>query len=144
VLCMGTNRLDQVPHQVAAVHAFAGLPEAASLAAANKRVANILKQAEARGETFVQAEVSELVEPAERELFHAIETAVKRATPLFEQGDYTGYLKTFAILKSPVDAFFESVMVMVDDTKLRKNRLALLTDLRLGMNRFADISKLAA
>ena len=144
VLCRGTNRLDQVPHQLAAVHAFAGLPEAESLAAANKRVANILKQAEARGESFVQAEASELVEPAERELFHAIETALKRATPLFEKGDYTGYLKTFAILKSPVDAFFESVMVMVDDTKLRKNRLALLTDLRLGMNRFADISKLAA
>src|ERR1019366_1282047 len=144
VLCMGTNRLDQVPRQLAAVHAFAGLPEAESLAAANKRVANILKQAEARGESFVQAEASELVEPAECELFHAIETAVKRATPLFEKGDYTGYLKTFAILKSPVDAFFESVMVMVDDAKLRKNRLALLTDLRLGMNRFADISQLAA
>jgi glycyl-tRNA synthetase beta chain len=143
VLCLGLSQLDQVPRQLAAVRAFAGLPEAGSLAAANKRVANILKQAEAKGESFAQAEAGKLKEPAERELFHAIESAVKRAMPLFEQGDYTGYLKTFAILKSPVDAFFESVMVMVDDTELRKNRLALLTDLRLAMNRVADISKLA-
>lgn len=144
VLCMGVTRLDRVPRQLAAVRAFAGLPEAASLAAANKRVANILRQAAAKGESFAQAEAGKLREPAERELFRAIESAVKRALPLFEQGDYTGYLKTFAILKSPVDAFFDSVMVMVDDTELRKNRLALLTDLRRGMNRVADISKLAA
>ncbi len=144
VLCGPLNRLDQVPRQLAAVRAFASLPEAASLAAANKRVANILKQAEAKGESFKQAEAGKLQEPAERVLFHAIKSAVTLATPLFEQGDYTGYLKTFAILKSPVDAFFESVMVMVDDTELRTNRLALLTDLRLAMNRVADISKLAA
>ena len=144
VLCMGLTQLDHVPRQLAAVRAFAGLPEAESLAAANKRVANILKQAEAKGESFAQAEAGKLLEPAERELFHAIETAMKQAMPLFEQGDYTGYLKTFAILKSPVDAFFDSVMVMVDDSELRKNRLALLTDLRRGMNRVADISKLAA
>ena len=144
VLCMGPARLDQVPRQLAAVRAFASLPEAASLAAANKRVANILKQAEGKGEFMVRAEAGKLQDPAERELFFAIETAVKHATPLFEQGDYTGYLKAFAILKNPVDAFFEKVMVMVDDVELRKNRLALLNDLRLGMNRVADISKLAA
>jgi glycyl-tRNA synthetase beta chain len=63
---------------------------------------------------------------------------------LFEQGDYTGYLKAFAILKTPVDAFFDSVMVMAEDADLRRNRLALLSDLRLSMNRVADISKLAA
>jgi len=63
---------------------------------------------------------------------------------LFEQGDYTGYLKAFAILKNPVDAFFDSVMVMAEDADLRRNRLALLSDLRLSMNRVADISKLAA
>jgi glycyl-tRNA synthetase beta chain len=144
VLSAGSDKLDEMPRRLAAVRAFAGLPEGASLAAANKRVANILKQAEARGESFAQAEAGRLEAPAERELFQAIETALKRATPLFEQGDYTGYLKTFAILKSPVDAFFESVMVMVDDAELRKNRLALLADLRRGMNRVADISKLAA
>jgi glycyl-tRNA synthetase beta chain len=144
VLCMHPARLDQVPRQLAAVRAFASLPEADSLVAANKRVANILKQAEAKGESPVDAQSQALKEPAERALFDALKTASRQATPLFERGDYTGYLKTFAILKSPVDAFFESVMVMVDDTELRTNRLALLTDLRLAMNRVADISKLAS
>jgi len=144
VLCMNPTRLDHLPNQLAAVRAFASLPEASSLAAANKRVANILKQAQSKGESFSQAESGVLVEPAERELFKAIATAVKHATPLFDQGDYTGYLKTFAILKNPVDAFFDSVMVMAEDADLRRNRLALLSDLRLSMNRVADISKLAA
>jgi glycyl-tRNA synthetase beta chain len=145
VLCMELpTRLDQVPRQLAAVRAFTSLPEAASLAAANKRVANILKQAAGKGETVARAEAGKLQDPAERELFQAIATAVRHATPLFEQGDYTGYLKTFAILKNPVDAFFDSVMVMADDMDLRRNRLALLSDLRLSMNRVADISKLAA
>jgi glycyl-tRNA synthetase beta chain len=145
VLCMELpTRLDQVPRQLAAVRAFASLPEAASLAAANKRVANILKQAQGKGETVARAEAAKLRDPAERALFQAIATAVAHATPLFEKGDYTGYLKTFAILKNPVDAFFDSVMVMADDADLRRNRLALLSDLRLSMNRVADISKLAA
>ena len=145
VLCRDLpTRLDQVPRQLAAVRAFASLPEAASLAAANKRVANILKQAAGKGEPVAQAEAGKLQDPAERELFKAIATAVKHATPLFEQGDYTGYLKAFAILKTPVDAFFDSVMVMAEDADLRRNRLALLSDLRLSMNRVADISKLAA
>jgi glycyl-tRNA synthetase beta chain len=145
VLCMELpTRLDQVPRQLAAVRAFASLPEAASLAAANKRVANILKQAAGKGETVARAEAGKLQDPAERELFQAIATAVKHATPLFDQGDYTGYLKAFAMLKNPVDAFFDSVMVMADDLDLRRNRLALLSDLRLSMNRVADISKLAA
>jgi len=141
--CSGSRRSGSIkcPDNL---RAFTGLPEAGSLAAANKRVANILKQAEAKGESFAHAEAGKLQEPAERELFRAIESASRRAMPLFEQGDYTGYLKAFAILKSPVDAFFESVMVMVDNAEIRKNRLALLADLRLAMNRVADISKLAA
>jgi glycyl-tRNA synthetase beta chain len=144
VLCMGPTRLDQVSSQLAAVRAFAGLPEAASLAAANKRVANILKQAAAKGESFVDAEADGFKEPAERALFVALKTASRQATSLFERGDFTGYLKTFAVLKSPVDAFFDSVMVMVDCPELRHNRLALLADLRKEMNRVADISKLAS
>ena len=144
VLCMGPTRLDQVPSQLAAVRAFAGLPEAASLAAANKRVANILRQAEAKGESFADAKADGLKEPAERALFDALKTASRQATSLFERGDFTGYLKTFAVLKSPVDAFFDSVMVMVDVPELRHNRLALLADLRKEMNRVADISKLAS
>ena len=144
VLCMRPVRLDLVPHQLAAVRAFADLPEAESLAAANKRVANILKQAAAKGESFQNAEVRMLKEPGERALFDALRTASQQATPRFERGDFTGYLKTFAVLKTPVDTFFDTVMVMVDDSALRQNRLALLADLRQAMNRFADLSKLAA
>ncbi len=144
VLCMGPTRLEQVPRQLAAVRIFAGLPEAASLAAANKRVANILKQADAKGESFIKSDAHAMKEPAERALFDALKDASRKATPLFQAGDYTGYLKAFAVLRSPVDAFFESVMVMVDDDELRRNRLALLRDLRDEMNRVADISKLAA
>jgi glycyl-tRNA synthetase beta chain len=144
VLCMRPARLDLVPRQLAAVRAFADLPEAESLAAANKRVGNILKQASAKGEAFHDAEPKMLKEPGERALFDALRAAAQQATPRFEQGDFTGYLKTFAVLKTPVDAFFDTVMVMVDDHALRRNRLALLADLRQAMNRFADISKLAA
>ncbi len=144
VLCMNPASLDLIPSQLAAVRTFAALPEAASLAAANKRVANILKQAAAKGESFAQVEAQGLQEPAERDLFDALNKASQKATPLFQAGDYTGYLKAFAVLRSPVDAFFESVMVMVDDQEVRRNRLALLRDLRDEMNRVADISKLAA
>ncbi|MBE0626537.1 MAG: glycine--tRNA ligase subunit beta [Burkholderiales bacterium] len=144
VLCLHPVRLDRVPLQLAAVRAFAGLPEAASLAAANKRVANILKQAEAKGVVFAASSAQGLQEPAERDLFEALRDASQKARPLYEAGDYTGYLKAFAVLKFPVDAFFDTVMVMVDDQKLRSNRLALLKNLRDEMNRVADISRLAA
>ena len=144
VLCMNPVRLNVIPHQLAAVRAFAELPEAQSLAAANKRVVNILKQAAAKGESFMSTEAGMLQEPAELALFEALGKASLQAGALFKQGDYTGYLKTFAVLKSPVDAFFDSVMVMVDDRALRQNRLALLADLRREMNQIADISKLAA
>ena len=143
VLSLNPIRLDLVPSQLQAVREFLALPEAASLAAANKRVANILRQAAAKGESFVNADVQGLREPAERALFDALGKASREAKPLFNQGDFTGYLKTFAVLKSPVDAFFDSVMVMAEDPKLRRNRLALLADLRAEMNRVADISKLA-
>ncbi|HEX9192193.1 MAG TPA: glycine--tRNA ligase subunit beta [Burkholderiales bacterium] len=143
VLCMRPVRLDQVPRQLAAVRDFAALPEAASLASANKRVANILKQAEAKGESFTPAQAHALKETAERDLFEALQKTSERASVLFQKGDYAGYLKTFAVLKSPVDAFFDSVMVMVDEPEIRHNRLALLADLRREMNRVADISKLA-
>ncbi len=143
VLCKPLNTLGQMPRQLAAVRAFASLPEAESLAAANKRVVNILRQAEAKGECFANAEIAGLKEPAERALFDALSSASRQATTLFERGDFTGYLQTFAVLKTPVDAFFDSVMVMVDAPELRHNRLALLADLRKEMNRVADISKLA-
>ncbi|HSS46802.1 MAG TPA: glycine--tRNA ligase subunit beta, partial [Burkholderiales bacterium] len=143
VVSLRPDQINLVPSQVEAVRAFNALPEAQSLAAANKRVVNILKQAEANGESFVNAEADKLQEPAERALFDALKTTSRQAASLFNQGNFTGYLKTFAILKSPVDAFFDSVMVMADAPELRHNRLALLADLRKEMNRVADISKLA-
>ncbi|HXF17014.1 MAG TPA: glycine--tRNA ligase subunit beta, partial [Burkholderiales bacterium] len=144
VLSKNPAKIDQIPLWLAAVRAFASLPEAASLAAANKRVANILKQAEAKGEVFAKTQREDLKEPAEQKLFDALQDASADATLLFKEGDFTGYLKTFAILKEPIDAFFDSVMVMAEDSSVRQNRLGLLADLRSEMNRIADISKLAA
>jgi glycyl-tRNA synthetase beta chain len=143
VLSKHPMELRLVPQQLEAVKAFQALPEAESLAAANKRVVNILKQANARGESFIGADAQFLREPAERALFDALRNAARQASSLFDRGDFSGYLKTFAVLKSPVDAFFDSVMVMAEEPDLRHNRLALLADLRKEMNRVADISKLA-
>jgi glycyl-tRNA synthetase beta chain len=143
VLSLVPPRLDLVPAQLDAVRAFASLPEAESLAAANKRVGNILRQAQAKGEAFAGADPAALREPAERALFEALRTSARNAAPLYERGDYTGYLRTFAVLKSPVDAFFDSVMVMAEEAALRRNRLGLLHELQQSMNRIADLSKLA-
>jgi glycyl-tRNA synthetase beta chain len=143
VLSQNPARLDLVPQQLEAVKAFQSLPEAESLAAANKRVANILRQAEAKGESFGSAQRKALKEAPEISLFDALEKATGSANQLFERGDYAGYLKTFAVLKAPVDLFFDKVMVMAGEQALRQNRLALLADLRKAMNRVADISKLA-
>ncbi len=144
VLCKNPVNLGVVLQQLEAVKAFQALPEAESLAAANKRIVNILKQAEAKDEAFVNAALSDLTDPAELALHEAIRAASEKAKPLYERGDYAGYLKSFAVLKAPVDTFFDKVMVMVEDKKLRSGRLALLRDLREAMNRVADISKLAA
>ncbi len=144
VLSMRPTSLAIVLQQLEAVKAFQALPEAESLAAANKRIVNILKQAEAKGESFAGAASRELKEPAEKALLEALQKTSASAKLLYEKGDYTGYLKSFAVLKAPVDLFFEKVMVMVDDKKLRSERLALLRDLRESMNRVADISRLAS
>jgi glycyl-tRNA synthetase beta chain len=144
VLSVSQAAISLIPKQLEAVRAFSALPESASLAAANKRIANILRQAEKKGELFADADISALKEPAEISLFNALQAASRSAKPLFDSGDFAGYLRTFASLKNPVDSFFDAVMVMVDDKRLRENRLALLTDMRKAMNRFADISKLAA
>jgi glycyl-tRNA synthetase beta chain len=144
VLSMRPTQINLVPRQLDAVRSFQDLPEAESLAAANKRVSNLLRQAEAKGESPANAELAELREPAEKALHQAIRATSAKADALFERGDYAGYLKAFAVLKDPVDAFFDKVMVMVEDDALRRTRLALLADLRKAMNRVADISKLAA
>ena len=138
------DRLDLLPRKLEAVREFGKLPEAVSLAAANKRIANILRQAHQKGETpgFVDHDI--FAEQAERDLYHALRQASARAAPQFEKGNYTDYLKSFAVLRAPVDAFFENVMVMVEDPTLRRRRLNLLYELEFEMNRVADISMLAA
>jgi glycyl-tRNA synthetase beta chain len=144
VLSVSEGAISLVPKQLEAVRSFSALPESGSLAAANKRIANILRQAETKGESYPpSADVSILKEPAEIALFDSLQFATRSAKPLIDSGDFAGYLKTFASLKSPVDSFFDKVMVMVDDGELRRNRLALLADMRKAMNRFSDISKLA-
>jgi len=144
VLSQRPAQLNLVPRQLEAVKAFQALAEAESLAAANKRVGNLLRQAESKGETFASVARVDLKEASELALFDTLASVHERAGALHACGDYTGYLKAFAVLKAPVDAFFDSVMVMTDDPLLRKARLALLRDLRDAMNRIADLSRLAA
>jgi glycyl-tRNA synthetase beta chain len=126
--------------RMSAVHAFRMLPESASLAAANKRIRNILRKAEtAIPDTFKK---DLLTEPAEQNLATEIAALDSKAGPLFERRDYTGALCELAALQAPVDAFFDDVMVMTDDAVLRDNRLALLQALSELFLRVADISKL--
>ena len=134
------HAFDQVPQQLAAVRAFMALPEAESLAAANKRIGNILKKADDIPIAFDRAL---LLEPAERSLGEAFSAVRPWAEQLYASGDYSAMLQSLAPLKLPVDRFFDEVMVNVDDVKLRANRLGLLAALRTTMNRVADISKLS-
>jgi glycyl-tRNA synthetase beta chain len=138
---MGDRAWGELPARLAAVTAFSALPEAASLNAANKRVANILKKAEEAKEAIAANSAPQ--DPAEAELRNALNTIAPKADALFAKGDFTGYLKSFAALKTPVDEFFDKVMVMAEDKAVRANRLALLRDLRDAMNKVADLSKLA-
>ncbi|MFT4193868.1 glycine--tRNA ligase subunit beta [Ottowia sp.] len=133
----------EMPKALQAVRAFAELPEAPALAAANKRIGNILKKAEAEGP--VDPHVSELLlqEPAEKALHAAMRQVVPRADARFDAGDYTGALQTLAALRAPVDAFFDGVMVNAEAADLRLNRLGLLKTLHQAMNRVADLSRLA-
>ncbi|MDR2128799.1 MAG: glycine--tRNA ligase subunit beta [Burkholderiaceae bacterium] len=145
VLALAPRRLAAVPHLLQAVRAFAQLPEAPALAAANKRIGNILKKA-GDAQAVVDAHVSELLlrEPAEKALFAAMQGALPRADALFEAGDYTASLQTLAVLRAPVDTFFDQVMVNAEQPDLRLNRQGLLKTLHLAMNRVADLSRLAA
>lgn len=134
--------LHEVVQRCRAVSEFAKLSEAPSLAAANKRVGNILKKAE--GEVGAQADPACFVEAAEKALFAALGEIAPQADAAFESGDYTASLQKLAALKAPVDAFFDTVMVNADDPALKANRLALLNQLHRTMNRVADLSRLAA
>ena len=142
VMCLRPKDIWLVPKQMSAVRAFSMLPESPSLAAANKRVGNILKKAE--GEVGAAAAPVHFVEAAETALFAALSEIAPKADAAFAAGDYTASLQALAALREPVDAFFDSVMVNADDPVLKANRLALLNQLHQTMNRVADISRLAA
>ncbi len=133
--------INQIMKRIDAVRSFASLAEAPALAAANKRVGNILKKVEGG----VKAEViaNRLQEQSEISLFNALNVVKSDADELFEAGDYTGSLQTLALLKLPIDDFFDNVMVNADDPELKANRLGLLAILHQTMNRVADLSKLA-
>jgi len=141
VLALCPQRLGDVARRMAAVRTFADLPQAPALAAANKRISNILKKA-----PEVDAHISALLlqEPAEIALFAAMQEVVPRADALFEALDYTASLQTLAALRTPVDAFFDGVMVNAEALDLRSNRQGLLKSLHLAMNRVADLSRLAS
>lgn len=141
VVSQRPQRLGDIPKRLAAVRAFAALPEAAALAAANKRVANLLKKADNAVEAGV--DVALLQAPAEQALHAALVDVVPRADAAFVTGDYTESLQALAALRGPVDAFFDQVLVHVDDPALRANRLGLLARLHAAMNRVADLSRLS-
>ena len=142
VLALHPQRLGDISRRLAAVRAFAALPEAAALAAANKRIGNILKKADGA----VDPHVSEMLlqEDAEKALYTAMQKVAPQANAQFESGDYTASLQSLAALRAPVDAFFDGVMVNAEQLDLRLNRLGLLATLHSAMNRVADLSRLAA
>ena len=141
VVSQSPDRLDDILDRLDAVKAFAALPEAISLAAANKRITNILKKNEA---PHSEVQSALLVEPAEQRLYGAMVEARLAVDQAFAKGDFAATLKALAALRVDVDAFFNDVMVMAEDAALRANRLALLQALHAMMNRVADISRLAA
>jgi glycyl-tRNA synthetase beta chain len=142
VLALQPACLGDVPKLLAAVRAFASLPEAASLAAANKRIGNILKKAEGTVESKVDPALLQVA--AEQALAAALQAVQPEADRLFGLGEYAASLQALAALKAPVDAFFDDVMVNAEDPALRANRLGLLATLHAAMNRVADLSKLAS
>jgi glycyl-tRNA synthetase beta chain len=129
--------------RVRAVNYFLTLPEAESLTAANKRISNILRQAEEKGLKIAdKIDERQLSETAERALADKVSSIGQQVTPLFDKRDYETALGKLAGLRETVDTFFDDVMVMVEDESLRKNRLALLSQLRSLFLRVADLSRL--
>jgi len=142
VVSMRPVRIDQVPGQMRAVRAFATLPEAESLAAANKRIINILRKSGNEAATVVNPAL--MGAGPEKDLYNAVQLLLPLVRGHVERGDHTDALRALATAREPVDRFFDDVMVMADDPALRANRLALLRGLAEAMNQVADISKLAA
>ncbi len=142
VLAQRPERIDLVPEQLAAVKAFEALPEAEALAAANKRIVNILRKADS--DAAIAVDRGRLTDGAEHALWQAFQHLAPVVDGHCASGDYTAALKALAAAKPAVDRFFDDVMVMADDPAIRANRLALLRGVAATMNRVADISKLAA
>jgi glycyl-tRNA synthetase beta chain len=140
VRALGPGDLTDFDQRLRAVVEFAKLPEAAALAAANKRIGNILRQAGVAAAGPVDASLLE--SGAESALAEALAKAESDVAPLAEKRDYVGLLKRLAALRDPVDRFFDGVMVMVDEAPKRANRLSLLGRLRGLFLRVADISVL--
>lgn len=140
VLALAPTRIDLVPPKLAAVAEFQKLPEAVALAAANKRIVNILRKAEG---AINEADVALLQEDAEKALFHAMVEVAPLARSHFQNEDYTDALRVLAGLRGAVDRFFDEVMVMADEPLIRHNRLAMLRQLAGLMNQVADISRLS-
>jgi glycyl-tRNA synthetase beta chain len=142
VLALNPTRFDDVVARLDAVREFAALAEAASLAAANKRISNILKKSEGAEDAGVQ--IALFVEAAEKALYAQLEQVAPRVETQLAAREYTGALTALAALRETVDTFFNDVMVNAEDPALRANRLALLKALHRQMNSVADISRLAA
>jgi glycyl-tRNA synthetase beta chain len=142
VLALKPQRLADVAERLSAVRAFESLPEAEPLAAANKRIGNILKKSEQAVEARIDDRL--LQEAAEQALASALKAVSPKVDALFQQGEYAASLRELAALKAPVDAFFDDVMVNAEDPALRANRLGLLKTLHQAMNRVADLSRLAS
>ena len=141
VLSLKPELLSDVPKRLEAVRTFATLAEAPALAAANKRVGNILKKID--GNVNAAIDDTLLQEPQEKALAKALAKTKPEADKHFESGNYTASLQALAVLKGPVDDFFDNVMVNADDPALKANRQGLLATLHQAMNRVADLSKLA-
>ncbi len=141
VVSMRPVRIDKVPGQMRAVRTFMALPEAESLAGANKRITNILRKSGADAAATVDRAL--LDSGAEHDLYVAMQKLLPVVHDHVGRGDYTAALRALASARGPVDRFFDDVMVMADDPAVRGNRLALLRGLAEAMNQVADLSKLA-
>ncbi|MCC7216372.1 MAG: glycine--tRNA ligase subunit beta [Burkholderiales bacterium] len=141
VLDTRPDGIADLPARLAAVQAFAALPEAAALSAANKRIVNILRKSGSEAAGAVDR--ARLADGAEHDLYLAFQRLTPQVEADYGSGDFTGALKALATAKPAVDRYFDDVMVMADDPAIRANRLALLRGVAATMNRVADISKLA-
>jgi glycyl-tRNA synthetase beta chain len=139
VLAQAPTRIDLVPAKLDAVRVFLALPEALALAAANKRISNILKKAEG---SLPAPDQSLLQEDAEKALFAEVQAIAPVVAASVARGAYADALKALASVRAAVDLFFDKVLVNVDDSAVRANRLGLLKELFNQLNAVADISKL--